>query len=159
MLRLLLLPLILLLALSCAWPETSVPIAELLDAPTMLNRNDRTFLPYACLGRDFMPGGNSPDGSGLGVYVQVWCEDSLPTNVDLTADRAWVIYRSARAVWETDVKYAPGWNPHGFLRAIAVADGPKWDIGLLCDVVVRLVDTNGGTWFLRTTDVEIKKHY
>ncbi len=153
---LLVLPLLcILLVLSCAWPDTTVPIAELLDAPTVLDRDGRTLLLYASLSRNFMPGEAPPDGSGLVVHVKVWSEDSLPTNVDLTTDRVWVIRRSARAVWEAEARlYTPA--PHGFLCATAATEGPKWDIGLLCDVVMRLVDTDGRTWLFRAPDVEIE---
>jgi len=142
------------LLLVCSWPDTSVPIEELLEAPTSLDRGGRSLVLYASLARDYMP--VDPPG-GLMLYVKVWCADSLPTNTDLTTDLAWAIDRPARAVWETAVDTGGAWNPHGFLRAAAEAEGPKWEVGRLCDVMVRLTDSEGNVWLLRAPDVEIEK--
>ncbi|MFO7676401.1 MAG: hypothetical protein R6X12_08815 [bacterium] len=142
----------LLLGLSCAWPDTSVPIGDLLDAPTSLAVSGRTLLLFADMSRDFMPGANPPEGSDLGLYVQVWSADSLP--VLLEADRAWVIRRSSRQAWETELWRINDWNPCGFVRGSA-GGGPKWETGIRCDVVVRLRDTACNTWLLRAPDVEI----
>jgi len=137
------------------WPPTEVPISELLDAPEMLALDNRIFTLYACPNRDFQPH-CPPDGYPMSVYVQVYSDDSLPCPQDLDADKVWVIRRSARKVWEADLRDVTGWNPFGFLRKVA-SGGPKWDPGLKVDVIVRLCWSDGSAWLIRAADVEISQ--
>lgn len=116
-----------------------VPLEELKTAPTELSYGGNTVVLTVGLNRDFMPG--SPAyGTRLTGIVSI----NTPA---LRPDLVWVI--NGDEVWQTEGQSSEGYY--------LVTGGPKWDTGILVDVVVRLIDEQGSSYLLRVSGVMIQR--
>jgi hypothetical protein len=108
---------------------------SLAAAPEKVEFDGREFVLSAYVWRDFMPP-VPPGGNPVRVSFNVNPTDNMPLPTDLRADHFWLL--SADAQWDAALQ---GTEPPQKQLALerVVEDGPKWDVGTKCDLVVRLV--------------------
>lgn len=136
---------------ACPGPTVpSIPLETLLAAPEQVVIGGRTFTLETFVWRDFMPGGAS-GGSDLGAVVLLTAEDHQPFPAELDADRLWVVYDGE--VWESEFTGESGPPDQTRLYQLEkrAGGGPKWETGVLVEVVVRLVSRSGGRQLLRAS--------
>lgn len=150
-LRILALAGICLLAQACQGPLTpSVPLQTLLDAPLVVEIDGRQYTLETYLWRDFMPP-TEPNGSPLAAVVYVTAVDGQPFPAEVGADRLWVV--NGEEVWETAFsgEQRPRDQAHLYQLEKFTAGGPKWDVGIQVEVVVRVKSATGRIQLLRAT--------
>jgi len=104
--------------------------------------------------RDFQPI-SPPDGKPLIITGRLINTDSVAIQDSVWISFAYVVF--GKEVWKT--------RPTGETRQPAqpnviefvLRDGPKWEPGVLIDVIVRIEDKTGATYLLRVRDREIIK--
>ena len=97
------------------------------------------------LWRDFMP--VAPlDGEPLRVLLSIVTADSSAFPANLKAEAAWVL--NGRLAWATAVQESRRVPGEPVLEVFAEG-GPKWGPGIAVDVVVRLRDGAGRSWYLK----------
>jgi hypothetical protein len=143
------------LAAACQGPTVpSIPLETLLSAPEQVAVGGRTLTLETFVWRDFMPGG-PPDGSELMAVALITAQDQRPYPIGLNADKIWVIYGDE--VWEADFTEESG--PPDQVRLYQLQKnaygGPKWEIGIEVEVVVRLVPAVGARQLLRASAQKI----
>jgi hypothetical protein len=109
-------------------------VTELLASPESLLVDGMTLSAQPGLNRDFMLGG-PPDGSPLtaGVFLNGSPPGTLPASV--TDVYLWAI-RDSSAVWDTTLGFWQiDWTRNGAHQYV-VGGGPRWDPGILVDVVI-----------------------
>jgi len=112
----------------------------------------RKFTLGTFLWRDFMPHFEYSDGSDLRAVILVIATGSSEFPSWIDADRLWVINKNSYEVWETG--FTEGKPQHGSKNELlkVARNGPKWETGILVDVVVRLVVDDGRTYLLKASD-------
>ena len=127
-----------------------IPIAQLMAAPDSLLLQGRVFKLSTSLWRDFMPS-TTPDGAPLIALIYIEATDSASFPSSITADAVWIVYSGQ--VWKsffTNKARVP--NPLKPNRYEKVArGGPQWGPSVYVDVIVRIFDGRGNTYFLRAS--------
>jgi hypothetical protein len=123
---------------------SDVATAELLSAPTRVIADRKTLTLAGALWRDFMPI-SPPDGQPLVAVLSIKTDDGSPVPANITADTSWILHNTE--VWSATVEQRPRAETAPIYQVIA-RDGPKWGPNVAVDVVVRLVDSTTGRWFL-----------
>lgn len=134
------------LAVACrATPIDPLPtLDELRAAPTSLVVAGRQVSIEVSLWRDFMPAA-PPDGQPLAVVIR------LPKEaVSLEVTNSWVVLESQ--VWAAAPTVVDAYE-----RRWAARDGPKWGPGVDVDVVMRVRDSGGSAYLVRTPKVPINR--
>ena len=143
---------LLLVACSDSSPLEPESANGLRSAPTSVNAGgvELTLAPY--LWRDFQPI-SPPDGSGLiaVLRVQAGSGGAIPASVHVLV--TYVV--NGDAVWASATNEDPRLSDTYF-NAVA-RGGPTWGPGVNVDVVVRLSDGAGNSWFLRAADQPIHR--
>lgn len=128
-----------------------IPIAQLLATPDSLVLQGRVFKLSTYLWRDFMPI-SPPDGKPLIALVYIETADTASFPQSISSDAIWIV--CSGQVWKsffTDEPRQP--NPLKPNRYERVArDGPKWGPSVYVDVIVRVLDGGGNTFFLRASN-------
>lgn len=140
-----------LLAQACQGPlNPSVPLQKLLDAPLVAEIDGRQYTLETHLWRDFMPP-TEPNGSPLAAVVYVTAVDGQPFPAEIGVDRLWVV--NGEEVWESGFQgeTRPRDQAHLYQLEKYTAGGPKWDIGIQVEVVVRVTRGLRKTSLLRAT--------
>lgn len=138
--------------------DSSVPLKDLRNTPTMITIDNRSFHLSTYPWRDFMPSILSGDGSPLMVAVKITSDDKQPLPSGLRIHRVWVLY--GEQSWEvSDLRSGkPGqdldkdsWMPCAVTPVCeaTVRGGPRWGPGVYVDVVVRFTDSDGKEHFLQ----------
>lgn len=129
---------------------------ELVTAPEQVDVNSRALTLETYLWRDLMPGW--PSYRGLIARMDVVAVDQQPFPSDVDADRAYVIHGDL--VWIARLKDEPYPVPPPDYRIERIArDGPEWGPDVTVDVVVRLRDGGGGSYFVRAPGQLIEGAY
>ncbi len=140
-----------LLAASCQSPVApSLPLNDLLKAPLSVEINGRQFKLETYVWRDMMPS-TDPGGSLLIVAAYLTAVDGQPFPAEIDGTRVWVI--NGDKVWETTFaeEARPRDSTHlNQLEKIA-RGGPKWDVGIQVEVVVRITVSTAAPRLLRAT--------
>jgi hypothetical protein len=138
----------------CSKPSgPSIPMDALLSAPEQVEISGRKYVLETFLWRDFMPF-CPPDGKPLIALIWVTAVDSLEFPSSLDANKLWVI--KDEKVWETKFSNEDRTRCPYELEKVA-RDGPKWGPKIQVDVVVRLVDRERKTYFLKASDQWISR--
>jgi hypothetical protein len=143
------------LAAGCQGPTVpSIPLRTLLASPLHVSIGSRILTLETFVWRDFMPGGPA-GGTELMANVLITAEDLQPYPTGLNADKIWVI--NGDDVWEADFTGEAGPPDQTRLHQLQklAYGGPKWEIGIEVEVVVRLVPSTGGRQLLRATAQKI----
>lgn len=137
-----------LLLFSAGCHTLSVPVDDLLNAPTMIQVSARTCTLSTGLWRDVAPLG-PPDGSPLYAVLYLTFQDTMAVPSGVDVDRVWVI-KSQSDVWESGVTLDSDQPFPNELRKDA-KNGPKWGPDIYVDVVVHVRDAGHGQYLLRAT--------
>ena len=105
------------------------------------------------LWRDFMPIG-PPDGQPLIAVLRIVTTDATRIPEGLKAEKVSITHQGE--VWTAAVKQEYPSTEPGVLEVVA-RNGPKWGPGVTVDVVVRLRDARGQTYWLRAPDQPIHR--
>lgn len=145
--------------------DSSVPIKELRNAPTMVVVDNRSLHLWTLPWRDFMPVKWDADGSPLMVVVRITSADKQPLPSGIRVDRVWVLYgeqswevsdlrgRIAGQDLDKDLWIKCAVTP---VCEVTVRGGPKWGPGVYVDVVVRFTDSEGQVHFLQAPNQFVK---
>ena len=127
-------------------------IDDLIKSPTSIQIDSTNFVLSVYLWRDFMPI-SPPDGKPMLASVEILTSDSsdFPENID--ADKMWVI--DSTNSWETFLYDQSVHESYSILKK--ASNGPKWEIGLYLDVVVRLVQDDTLYHYLKIEDVLLRR--
>ena len=120
----------------------------LADSPGRVTIDGRDYTLEAYLWRDFMPG---PDPGKRGLIALVWltAADGRPVDHRLTLDGLWLL-RDGEAVAMRFSDEPRPMEPRRRHQLERIArDGPLWPTGIEVDVIVRIRDTAGHTYWLR----------
>lgn len=123
-------------------PDT---LATAPERVTILGR-DYTLETY--LWRDFMPG-PSPARRGLIALVWLTAADGRPVDHRLVLDGLWLV-RGGEVVpmqFSDEVRYGEPRRRHQLERI--ARDGPRWPTGIEVDVIVRVRDATGRSYWLK----------
>lgn len=134
-------------------PIIITPGDELLSAPEKIEIDGQEFILDTYLWRDFMP--ISPDdGKDMAAVVYIATADSTEFPPDISADKLWVI--NNQSVWEANLAQSSQYD-YNFRIKRSAWGGPKWGPGIKVDVVVRLIDNNGNTYYVKQIGVDIDR--
>ena len=126
-------------------------VDELLSAPEQINVEERQYILEASLGRDFMPGPNSPpDGGPLTASIRITATDQQEFPSSITLNKLWVI-KSSEEVWETSFTNETMTPPYDYQLEKIARGGPKWDTNSQVDVVVELLH-EGNVYLLKVSN-------
>jgi len=120
-------------------PE-SASASTLATAPTDVVVDGKTLTLGASLWRDFQPI-SPPDGKPMIAALQVRTGDGSAVPTTVTADRVWLVHGTA--VWSGVPREERPRQDTEPIYELVARDGPKWEPGILVDVVVQLRDANG----------------
>ena len=128
--------------------DTSTVPDEILSASEEIVINGRFFNLETYIWRDFMPP-SPPDGKPMIIIIRIIPNDSQAFPSDLDANRLWLINGedivSLTFTNETRIK------PPNILEKVA-REGPKWDVGIKIDIVIRLIQNGYRTYYLKAKD-------
>lgn len=125
--------------------------ADSLEPATVIG--DQEVRLEAYLWRDFMPGSSSePEGHPLRGVVRIFSVDGQPIESTLDIEYVWVDHDDS--IWGNAMPDPTPMEPSSAIQE-NFAGGPEWATGSKVDVVVRLVDQNGLTSYLRVNDIAI----
>jgi hypothetical protein len=129
-----------------SWVDLMGPavLAAVRAAPETIQAGGVDLRLTTFLWRDFMPM-SPPDGGPLLLNLGIVTADSSAFPASLRADVAWIL--NGKAVWATAVTEQPR-APGDFALRVYAGGGPNWGPGLDVDVVVRLRDAGGGSWYV-----------
>lgn len=128
--------------------DTSTVPDEVLSASEEIMINGRVFNLETYIWRDFMPL-SPPGGKPMIIIIRIIPNDSQAFPSDLDTNRLWLINGddivSLTFTNETRIK------PPNILEKVA-REGPKWDVGIKIDVVIRLIQNGYRTYYLKAKD-------
>ena len=121
--------------------------------PEMIEIDGVEFTLSTYLWRDFMPI-TDENGRELAAVVYVATADSSMFPSDISADLMWVYYKND--IWGAALENGsqPDYN---FRIKKSANGGPKWETGILVDVVVRLIDDEGKYFYIKETDAVVER--
>jgi hypothetical protein len=140
------------LAITAGYSMFAKPsVDELLSAPEQIEIEERHYVLETSLGRDFMPGPNSPpDGGPLTASIRITATDQLEFPSSITLNKLWVI-KSSEEVWETGFTNETMTPPYDYQLERITRCGPKWDTNSHVDVVVELLH-EGNIYLLKVSN-------
>ena len=121
-------------------------------APERVEIDGREYSLAASLWRDFQPIA-PPNGQPMAAVLKVSPSDMMPLPTDLVIDHLWVL--NGKKQWSAAAEPPAGQSSVSNLDQ-TVRGGPKWETGILVDVVVRLRQGKQ-TWLLRQAGVKVKR--
>ncbi len=152
-------PLILLFVLvvfSCKTPTSS-----LTDTPSILSSatkeviiSDFYYTLSARLWRDFQPI-SPPDGKPLILVVDIIESNSKNIPSSVVVDSFWVI--NGDQIWSGILSTEEHPSTPLYTRRITIGDGPKWETGIYVDLVIRLLDREKNTHWLKQENLLIER--
>lgn len=133
-----------------------IPIGELLAAPDTILVEGKTLYLSTYLWRDFMPI-SPPDGHPLIAIIYVTATDTAQLPSSISADAVWIVYeQQVWKSWFTNEPIPPDQQRPNRIVKLA-RDGPKWGPGIYVSVIVRVIDSQGGTSLLRAPNQFINR--
>ena len=137
-------------------PDANTPtLATLRSAPSSVKVGETTVVLSAYLWRDFMPvipAGGPPTT----LIVSVASSDSsVAPAVELEA--AWVV--NGKEVWTPVLEFNPLVDPYPNTILKFGYNGPKWTPGTLVDVIVRVRDSTGRAYLIRSAGEQVVAAY
>jgi hypothetical protein len=126
-------------------PE-SISASTLIQAPTTVAIEGKTLTLTASLWRDFQPI-SPPDGKPMIAGLQVQSLDGSSVPATVTADTVWLVHGTE--VWSGVAREERSRQDAGPLYEVVARDGPKWEPGVLVDVILQLRDARGRVSRLR----------
>ncbi len=125
---------------------TTIRIGDLQAAPEQVEIDGKECVlsPQSQVTRDFMPGANPPDGGPLRAWAQIVYPGMPTTPNGIVGSRVYVI--NGNELWQSELESS------GF----SASDGPKWDTGILVDMVVQ-VRCGGQSYLIKASDVPIQR--
>ena len=138
--------------------NSSVPIKDLRNAPTVVVLDNRSVHLSTYPWRDFSPGAWGPGGSPMMIVLKIISEDKKPLPSGVHMERAWVLF--GEELWEiSDLRgrrAGKDQNKNSWINCsaspgceVSVRNGPQWGPGVFVDVVVLLTDREGHQHFLQ----------
>lgn len=88
---------------------------------------------------------------GISVHIALLSRGSRPYPGLARVDHIWLIY--GRQTWESDLAFA---TQEPMLSTVTIRNGPEWPTGGMFDCVVRIVDKDHKTHYLRAAAVPIQ---
>lgn len=135
--------------------QMSLPANNVEGIPTQITIEGRTYSMKSYIWRDFMPISPS-SGKGMIASIRLIAQDDNPIPSNLVPDKLWIINPNQDEVWETAFSDEPRFSP-GTVEIVA-RGGPKWEPGIMVDVVIRIPSNdNGDTYFLRLPNQTIQR--
>jgi len=131
---------------AAAPPEAAAPFPATVPERVSIDGRDYTLEAY--LWRNFMPG---PDPGRRGLIALVWltAADGRPVDHHLALEGLWLVRDGEiRAMRFSDEPRPMEPRRRHQLERIA-RDGPLWPTGIRVDVIVRIQDSRGKTYWLR----------
>ncbi len=118
---------------------------RVMDIPEELVMVDYTLFIETYLWRDFMPI-TPPGGKPLRGVIKIIAEGIKGFPVQIKIKQLWII-KNKSEIWESEsLKEQPPEYPNE--KIVSFDNGPKWEPGIMVDVVVRITDTQTGKSFL-----------
>ncbi len=143
-----------LVVFSCKTPTTS-PIAPPLSAATKeVIISNYNFTLSASLWRDFQPI-SPPDGKPLILVAEIIESNSMAIPANIKVDAFWVI--NGDQVWSGNFSAEERATTPLYTRRIIIRDGPKWETGNYVDLVIRLLDDEENTYWLKEENLLIER--
>ncbi|MBW4678762.1 MAG: hypothetical protein KME19_01435 [Microcoleus vaginatus WJT46-NPBG5] len=133
-------------------------IAALPDANTLSSAQEtveikgRQYRLETYLWRDAMPS-TMIDGNPTNTVVRVVAKDQQAFPVSLKLERLWLVKNDGQ-MWTTTLD-GEAQQPAGNQIENSATNAPSWELGALVDVVVKLVDGENNTYFLKATEQPI----
>lgn len=121
----------------------SIPIDELRAAPEQVEIGGteyHIYFPLSELTRDFFPGANPPDGGPLRAWV------FIVDDAGHQMQPRYVYVINGTEVWQSELDS----------EGRSTSDGPKWETGILVDMVVMVCHDNE-YYLIKATDVVIAR--
>jgi hypothetical protein len=131
-------------------PEPADSLLQKVEsAPDTLSIGGITMTLETYLWRDFMPV-SPPGGQSLRAVITVVPVNSEYLPAGLQVDRIWIF--KGKEHWTSQLDKTSTYSPAQPLTRLerTASGGPKWKPGTHVTVVVRLLDTEGKEYFLRT---------
>ena len=145
-----------LVGFSCKTPTTS-----LIDIPSNLSSvtkevtiSSYDFTLSATLWRDFQPI-SPPDGKPLILVADIIESNSKTIPSSIKVDSFWVI--NGDQIWSGILSTEEHPTTPLFTRRITIGDGPKWETGIYVDLVIRLLDREKNTHWLKQENLLIER--
>ena len=145
-----------LVVFSCKTPTT-----PLIDIPSKLSSATKeiiissyNFTLSASLWRDFQPI-SPPDGKPLILLVDIIESNSKTIPSSIKVDSFWVI--NGDQIWSGILPTEEHPTTPLHTRRIIIRDGPKWETGIYVDLVIRLLDREKNTHWLKQENLLIER--
>lgn len=126
-------------------PE-SISASTLTASPTSVVVDGKTLTLAVSLWRDFQPI-SPPDGKPMIAGLQVTSLDGSAVPATVAADTVWLV--RGTEVWSGVAREERSRQDTAPVYEVVVRDGPKWEPGVLVDVIVQLRDASGRVVRLR----------
>jgi hypothetical protein len=137
----------------CAQPVPTAPdsasASTLTTAPTSVVIEGKTLTLGASLWRDFQPI-SLPDGKPMITRLQVQSRDGSAVPTAVTADTVWLVHGTE--VWSGVPREERSRHDTAPIYEVVARDGPKWEPGILVDVILQLRDASGRVLRLRVAN-------
>jgi hypothetical protein len=127
----------------------SASASTLTTVPTVVVVEGKTFTLGASLWRDFQPI-SPPDGKPMIAVLHVQSSDGSAVPTTITADMVWLVHGTD--VWSGVPREERSRQDTAPIYELVARDGPKWEPGVLVDVVVQLRDASGRASRLRVAN-------
>jgi hypothetical protein len=147
---------ILLFSISCNKQTHTISIQKLQSAPDTVTINDRPYVLDVYLWRDFMPV-TPPEGKPLQASVKIVPVDTGYVEPNLDANEIWIIHGEKAWAHSLENVGKPGNLQKRKILEKAAHDGPKWEPGIKTTVIVRITDTEGNAYLLKSDGVMIHR--
>ena len=132
---------------------TDPPLSELEGAPSRVQIAGSELKLETYLWRDFMPTA-PPNGTPLIAVLRIVTTGTTGIPEGLKAEQVSITYQGE--IWTAAVKQEhPSTEPR--VLEVVARNGPKWGPGVNVDVVVRLREGRGPTYWLRAADQPIHR--
>ena len=137
----------------CAQPVPTAPdsasVSTLTRAPTSVVIEGKTLALGASLWRDFQPI-SPPNGKPMIAGLQVQSRDGSAVPTTVTADAVWLVLGTE--VWSGVPREERSRHETAPIYELVARDGPKWEPGVLVDVILQLRDASGRVSRLRVAN-------
>ena len=143
-----------LVVFSCKTPTTSPIGSPLSSATKEVIISSYNFTLSASLWRDFQPI-SPPDGKPLILVAEIIESNSMAIPSNIKVDAFWVI--NGDQVWSGILSKEERATTPLHTRQIIIRDGPKWETGNYVDLVIRLLDDEENTYWLKEENLLIER--
>jgi hypothetical protein len=127
----------------------SISASSLTAAPTSVVVDGKTLTLAASLWRDFQPI-SPPDGKPMIAGLQVQSLDGSAVPATVTADTVWLVHGTE--VWSGVAREERSRQDTAPVYEVVAREGPKWEPGVLVDVIVQLRGGSGRVSRLRVAN-------